>query len=195
MKETSRTKGDGMEYRYLAGEVHSRKAVTPPVINSELAHRYGVQVQSIVEPTAYTGFTQGQNVKLRLLVDGGSRRMTCHAQIDWIKRDESSGIHVVGFGHLSLTDEEFHVLQRNFAEGPTAALHFGVKVRELGLAAEPVAVSREAAEIMRFKAINFPISVIEEIDEHRGDVSFSEFVTMAVRDYVRHLTAPSGKGS
>lgn len=184
-----------MEYRFLAGEVHSRKALTPPVINSQLAERYGLQVQSVVEPTAYTGFTQGQNVKLRLLVDGGARRMTCHARIDWIKRDESTDMNVVGFGHLSLTDEEFRVLQRNFAEGPTQALHFGVKVREKGLEAEPVAVSSEATEIMRFKAINFPVSVIEEIDEHRGDVSFSEFVTTAVRTYIRHLTAPRGASS
>jgi hypothetical protein len=176
-----------MEYRFLAGEVHSRKALTPPVINSGLAHRYGVQVQSVVEPTAYTGFTQGQNVKLRLLVDGGSRRMTCHAQIDWIKKDETSGMHLVGFGQLSLTDDEFHILQRNFGDGPTVALNFGGKVREKGLDAEPVAVSHEATEIMRFKAINFPISVIEEIDEHRGDVSFSEFVTTAVRKYIRQL--------
>lgn len=179
-----------MEYKHIAGEVHSRKAVTPPVINSELAHRYGIRVPSFVEPTEFTGFNQGENVKLRLVVDGGSKRMTCHAKIDWINKDESSGQYVVGFGHLSLTDEEFRVLQRNFSEGPAAPLQFGVSVREKGLEAEPVAVSQEAREIMRFKAINFPVSVIEEIDGHRGETGFSEFVTNAVRDYIRHLTAP-----
>jgi hypothetical protein len=178
-----------MEYKHIAGEVHSRKAVTPPVINSELAHRYGIQVPSFVEPTEYTGFNEGENVKLRLVVDGGSKRMTCHARIDWIKRDESGDQYTVGFGHLSLTDDEFRVLQRNFTEAPTEPLQFGVSVRDKGLEAEPVAVSAEAREIMRFKAINFPVSVIEEIDEHRGDVGFSDFVIHAIRDYIKRKPA------
>jgi len=181
-----------MEYKHIAGEVHSRQALTPPVLNSELALRFGIRVPSFVEPTEFTGFQQGQNVKLRLVVDGGSRRMTCHAKIDWIERDESSGQYVVGFGHLSLTDEEFRVLRDNFAEGPAAPLQFGVRVREKGTDAELVAISHDALEIMRFKAINFPVSVIEAIDKNRGDTSFSEFVTNAVKSYIRHLSEARG---
>ena len=39
---------------------------------------------------------------------------------------------------------------------------------------------------MRLKAVNFPVSIIEAIDEKRGHVSFSEFVINAVRAYLKN---------
>ena len=38
---------------------------------------------------------------------------------------------------------------------------------------------------MRLKAVNFPVSIIEAIDQKRGHVSFSEFVTNAVRKFLK----------
>ncbi len=174
-----------MEYRSIDGAVHSRIASTPPVINSHLALTYGIQVATFIEPTEFTHFTEGQNVKLRLVLDGGTKRITCHAKIDWARKDEVTGQQFVGFGHLSLTDEEFRVLQRNFVEKSEQPFEFGVRVRDKAREAESVTVSSEAKEIMRLKAVNFPVSVIEAIDENRGDIPFSQFVTTAVRDYIR----------
>lgn len=174
-----------MEYKHIDGAVHSRVASTPPVINSDLALKYGIQVASFVEPSQFTQFGEGQNVKLRLVLDGGTKRITCHAIIDWTRRDEATGQWLVGFGHLSLTDEEFRVLERNFVEKSERPLEFGVSVRDKAREAQSVTVSSEAKEIMRLKAVNFPVSVIEAIDENRGDISFSVFVTAAVRDYIR----------
>ncbi|MBI4966194.1 MAG: hypothetical protein HY913_23145 [Desulfomonile tiedjei] len=178
-----------MEYKHIDGAVHSRIASTPPIINSDLAYQYGIQVASFVEASEFTHFGEGQNVKLRLVLDRGTKRITCHAKIDWAKEDEATGQHLVGFGHLSLTDEEFQVLQRNFVEKSQQPLEFGVKVRDKAREAESVTVSSEAKEIMRLKAVNFPVSVIEAIDENRGDVPFSQFVSLAVRDYIRRQNA------
>ena len=178
-----------MEYKHIDGAVHSRVASTPPIINSDLAFKYGIQVASFVEPTQYTGFGEGQNVKLRLVLEDGTKRITCHARIDWAKKDEETGQQLIGFGHLSLTDEEFKVLERHFVEKSEKLLEFGVRVRDRAREAESVTVSAQAREIMRLKAVNFPVSVIEAIDENRGDIPFSEFVTVAVRDYIRRQSA------
>jgi len=174
-----------MKYKHIDGTVHSRVASTPPIINSDQAFKYGIQVGSFVEASQFTQFSEGQSVKLRLVLDGGTKRITCHARIDWIRKDEATGQQLVGFGHLSLSGEEFRVLERNFVEKSQQPLEFGVRVRDKAREAESVTVSSEAKEIMRLKAVNFPVSVIEAIDESRGDVSFSQFVALAVRDYIR----------
>ena len=101
-----------------------------------------------------------------------------------VKRDETDKLYV-GFGNLSLTDEEFQVLQDSFVEDKGKVLEFGVRVRDRAKEAKPVVVSNKAREIMRLKAVNFPVSIIEGIDEKRGNVSFSEFVTNAVREYLK----------
>ena len=174
-----------MEYKHIDGLVYSRHALTPPIINSDTALKYGIQVPCSVAPGQYAGPNVGANVKLRLLVDNGTRRMTCHARVDWVKTDPDTGECLVGFGSLSLTDEEFRVLERNFSDQPRELLEFGTSVRDKAADAETVRVSSRAQEIMRLKAVNFPVSVIEAIDENRGTTPFSEFVTTAVREYLK----------
>ncbi|MBI5572317.1 MAG: hypothetical protein HY914_20405 [Desulfomonile tiedjei] len=180
-----------MEYMHIAGHVYSRNALTPPVINSDIALKFGIQVACNVAPGQYAGPNVGSNVKLRLLVDGGTRRMTCHAKVDWVREDPDAEECLVGFGSLSLTDEEFWILERNFSDRPRQPLEFGTSVRDKATAAETVRVSSQAREIMRLKAVNFPVSIIEAIDESRGPVSFSEFVTNAVRAYLKRPQADS----
>ena len=105
-----------MDYKHIDGLVYSRYASTPPVINSDLAHQYGIKVPCNVEPGQFSGFEVGKNVKLRLVVAGGAKKITCHAKIDWVQKEESTDEYYVGFGNLSLTDEEFQVLQSSFIE-------------------------------------------------------------------------------
>jgi hypothetical protein len=181
-----------MDYKHVDGAVYSRYASSPPVINSKLAYQYGIQVPSPVEPGQYTQFSAGSNVKLRLVIEGGKKKMTCHAIIDWVARDEDTGQCTVGFGHLSLTDEEFRVLEKSFTERSDRPLEFGEAVRDKGPEAAPVTGTDEVREIMRLKAVNFPVSVIEAIDENRGDVPFSEFVSEAVRAYIRQRSEAGG---
>ena len=174
-----------MQYMHIDGQVFSRHALTPPVINSEKALRYGIQVPCDMEPSQYSGPNVGSNVKLRLVIEGGARKMTCHARIDWIEQDPETGKSSAGFGSLSLTDEEFQVLEATFTAQPKEMLTFGTSVRDKATQAETVKISSQAREIMRLKAVNFPVSVIEAIDENRGATPFSEFVTNAVREYVK----------
>ena len=174
-----------MDYKHIDGLVYSRYASTPPVINSELAFQYGIKVPCTVDPGQFSGFEEGRNVKLRLVVGGGAKKITCHAKIDWIKRDELSNDLYMGFGNLSLTDDEFEVLQKSFMEDKGEVLEFGVRVRDQAREAQSVVVSNTAKEIMRLKAVHFPVSVIEGIDEKRGNVSFSDFVTNAVREFLK----------
>lgn len=174
-----------MEYMHVDGEVYSRTALTPPIINSEKALVYGIRVPCALEPSQYAGPNVGDNVKLRIVVDSGARRMTCHARIDWLDKDRETGKSFMGFGSLSLTDQEFRVLESHFADQPKESFEFVPSVRERAKMAESVKVSDEAHEIMRLKAVNFPVSVIEAIDENRGSTPFSEFVSMAVREYLK----------
>jgi hypothetical protein len=176
-----------MEYMNVDGLVYSRNAGTPPVINSELARRYGLRVPCMLEPSQYAGPNVGANVKLRLVVDGGKRKMTCHAQVDWLDTNPETGQCFVGFGSLSLSDEEFGILKHNFTDQPKESLQFGPSVRDKALEAETVKVSSEATEIMRLKAVNFPVSLIEAIDENRGKTTFSEFVAQAVKEYLKRV--------
>jgi len=174
-----------MEYRHLDGYVYCRSASTPPVINSAFALRYGIQVPFRPEPGQFSRLEVGRNVKLRLVIEGGSKKMTCHAKIDWVQRDEATDQWLVGFGQLSLTDEEFRFLEPSFVEKSDKVLEFAVSVREKAREAEPVVWTDTAREIMRLKAVNFPVSVIEAIDENRGALTFSEFVTEAVRAFIK----------
>lgn len=174
-----------MRYMHVDGQVFSRHALTPPVINSDKATVYGIQVPCDTEPSQYSGPVVGSNVKLRLVIDNGAKKMTCHARVDWIEKDPNTGKSSVGFGNLSLTDEEFKVLQSCFTEQAKEVLDFSSSVRDKAAHAETVKVSNQAKEIMRLKAVNFPVSIIEAIDENRGSTPFSEFVTNAVKDYLK----------
>ena len=174
-----------MQYMHVDGQVFSRRALTPPVINSEMAALYGIQVPCDTEPSQYSGPVVGNNVKLRLVIDNGAKKMTCHARIDWIEKDPDSGKSSVGFGHLSLTDEEFRILEAYFTGKPSEFLDFSMSVRDKATTAETVKVSDQAKEIMRLKAVNFPVGLIEAIDENRGTTPFSEFVANAVKEYLK----------
>ena len=174
-----------MDYKSIDGTVFSRYAASPPVINSDLAWKYGIQVPCNIEPGQYSGFTAGRSVKLRLVIAEGKQKMTCHAQIDWVEKDQKTGQCMVGFGHLSLTEEEFRVLENFFSDRPEKPLEFSDTVRDKARDAVSIVGTNTAREIMRLKAVNFPVSVIEAIDEHRGDIPFSEFVTKALRAYLK----------
>ncbi|HMK37624.1 MAG TPA: hypothetical protein VK463_21305 [Desulfomonilaceae bacterium] len=174
-----------MEYKSIQGTVYSRSALSPPVINSSSALKYGIRVPCMAEPGQYSGLEVDGNVKLRMVVDQGKKKMTCHAKVDWIEQDERSGQAYVGFGSLSLSSEEFALLLRNIAAEPGQPLQFGASVRDKAPEAEAVLVSETAKEIMRLKAVNFPVSIIEEVDEKRGEVPFSEFVVAAVKQYLK----------
>ncbi|MDQ7783670.1 MAG: hypothetical protein RDU20_12375 [Desulfomonilaceae bacterium] len=178
-----------MDYKSIDGIVYSRYASSPPVINSDLASQYGIQVPCTIEPSHYSGFTEGRNMKLRMVFAGGKKKITCHAQIDWVEKDRDTGLCMVGFGHLSLTDEEFRVLENFFTDKSDLPLELAESVRDKGREAESVVGTDTAREIMRLKAVNFPVSVIEAIDEHRGSTAFSEYVTKAVRAYIKHEDA------
>jgi hypothetical protein len=174
-----------VEYKAIEGAVYSRSALSPPIINSDLALSYGIRVPCMVEPGQFTGLSVGGNVKLRMVVDRGTRKMTCHAKVDWIEEDERAGQAIVGFGSLSLSDDEFEILLRNFTLERGRPLVFGPSVRDKAPEAEPVIISDTAKEIMRLKAVNFPVSIIEEIDVKRGALPFSAFVVQAVKEYLK----------
>ncbi|MFC1835365.1 hypothetical protein ACFL2Q_11625 [Thermodesulfobacteriota bacterium] len=169
-----------MEYRPVNGPVYCRYAGTPPIINSKLAELFGIESQSPVE------LEQGSNVKLRIILEGERKRLTCHATVDWVIEDESSGDFRIGMSNLSLTEPEFEVLVRNFSDRPTGSLQFGPSVRVQDHDTEPVAISGEFKEITRIKAVTLPVSLIESIDMKRRDMPFSEFVTKGLRHYLKN---------
>jgi hypothetical protein len=174
-----------MEYKSIDGPVFSRQASSPPIINSAMATKLGIKAPCITEPGQYAGIEAGNNVKLRLLVDGGKKKITCHGVIDWVKFDEATAKYHIGFGSLSLSDEEFRILERNFVEEAEKPVEFVRKVREKAAEVESVVGADTVVEIMRHKAVKFPVSVIEAIDIMRGDTPFSEFVVNAVRAYTK----------
>ena len=157
----------------------------PPVINSEKAFEYSIKVPWLGQPGGHSGPKLGRNVKLRLVIDDGKRKMTCHAKIDWFKPEPITGQILIGLSSLSLTNAEFDLLQRNFVEEPRKPIEFGVRLRDKATEAEAVTLSDEAGEIMRMMAINLPVNLIEQIDLIRGEASFSEFVADAVREYLK----------
>jgi hypothetical protein len=179
-----------MEYRSIEGPVFSRQAASPPVINSAMAPKLGIKAPCMTEPGEYGWIEAGNNVKLRLVVDGGEKRITCHGKIDWVKFDEATGKCYVGFGSLSLSDEEFRILERNFVEETEEPVEFVRTVREKAADLKSVVAADDSIEIMRHKAVNFPVSVIEAIDIMRGDTPFSEFVVNSVRAYAKEMESP-----
>lgn len=166
-----------MEYRHLSGPVYCRYALTPPIINCDLAHRYGIVTRSPVE------LGQGKSVKLRMVLDDNTKRVTCHGIVDWVRLDEGSGDYDVGLSHLSLSELEFATVVENFVEESDIPLEVGESVRDKGLDASPV-VSENLREIRRIKAITLPVGLIEAIDLNRGKESFSEFVAHAIEVYL-----------
>lgn len=179
-----------MEYKSIEGPVFSRRAFSPPVINSAMAPKLGIKAPCMTKPGEHAWIEPGNNVKLRLVVDDGEKRITCHGKIDWAKFDEVTGKCYVGFGSLSLSDEEFRILERNFVEETEMPVEFVRTVREQAADLESVVMADGAVEIMRHKAVNFPVSVIEAVDIMRGDTPFSEFVVNAVRAYVKKMDDP-----
>ena len=165
-----------MDYKKIKGHVACRYAFTPPVINCDLARRYGVEINSEVDLEA------DSNVKLRIVLADGTKRMTCHAKIDWVKKDPD-GEFKVGIGSLSLTDHEFETLIEHVDDRTDRTLEFGDTVRETASHASPVLVDDDDRDIYRVKAVELPVRLIDKIDESRDGVSFSEFVARAIEEY------------
>lgn len=173
-----------MRYKPVTGPVYCRYAATPPIINSELAHQYGIEAHSFVE------LEEGRNVKVNILLENRTKRMACHAKVAWTKRDESAGgafdeRWIVGLSHLSFTDAEFEVLLSNFVDAPECPLEFRERLRDAAGESTPVTFPGKDEHVLRLKAVTMPVSLIEEIDAKRGHVPFSELVTTAVREYLR----------
>ncbi len=168
-----------MEYKHLKGQAYCRYASTPPIINSPLAYNYGIEVQSMMDVEA------GRNVKLRVVLEDRSKRMTCHARIDYAQRDESIGQWRVGFSNLSLNDVEFRLLLQSFVDKSERVLEFADTVRDKGVDVPPVTESDNLAKISRMKAVELPVNLIEEIDMKRGEVPFSKFVIKALEAYLK----------
>ncbi len=179
-----------MEYKSIDGPIFSRKAASPPIINSAMATKLGIKACCMTAPGQYAGIEAGNNVKLRLVVDRGEKRITCHGVIDWVKFDEAAAKYYIGFGRLSLSDEEFRILERNLVEEAETPVEFVRDVRAKAAELESVLVADDAGEIMRHKAVAFPVRVIEAIEIMRGDTPFSEFVVNAVRAYVKKVESP-----
>lgn len=168
-----------MEYKHVNGQAYCRYAATPPILNSPLALEYGMEVLSMLS------LEEGRNVKLRVVMEGRRHRMTCHARVDYVRRDESAGQYRVGFSNLSLTDDEFRLLLQTFVETSERVLEFGETVRDKGLQASPVTKIDGIGEISRMKAVTLPVSLIEDIDMKRGNESFSNFVIKALKAYMK----------
>ena len=80
-----------MEYLHLNGPVYSRFARTPPIINSELAHRYGIQVLTNTKSQYGPVFEIGRHLKLRMVLGNRSKRLTCHGTIDEVEVIRATG--------------------------------------------------------------------------------------------------------
>ncbi len=175
-----------MEYKHVNGPVYCRFALTPPIINSPRAHEYGIEAPSMIDLHAGSNIRlkEGSNVKLRMLLDNRSKRMTCHAKIEYVIQDEARGETSIGFGHLSLSDEEFGVLMENFSEEPVGPVEVAERVEDKGIEAKPVTEAELFLETTRIKAVTLPVNLMEEIDARRGEVPFSEFVSRAIRAYL-----------
>ena len=170
-----------MEYRHVDGPVYCRYALTPPVMNSALAEKYGIEAPSAV------AMDEGKNVKLRMVVENGAVRMTCHARVDWVKEDKSTGEYRVGLSCLSLADPEFRILEKNFVARSERPIELGRTVRDKAVESVPVTVAEAEEEITRVKAVTLPVSLIETIDAKRGQLGFSQFVANALREHCEKL--------
>jgi len=167
-----------MKFKYVDGPVYCRYAATPPIVNSKLANEYGIEAPSFVE------LDQGRNVKVRIVLMNRTRRMTCHAKVAWVKRNDEAGGAFdqrwrVGLSALSLSDAEFEALLTNFVEEPESPLELRERVRD---AAEDISPMAFPGEELRIKAVTMPVSLIDEIDAGRGDISFSQFIIASVKE-------------
>ncbi|MEW6351974.1 MAG: hypothetical protein AB1646_23230 [Thermodesulfobacteriota bacterium] len=176
-----------MEYRHVNGPVYCRFASTPPIVNSPLAEQYGIEAPTDVDVDVVGCDTlkTGTDVKLRLLLDGRTKQMTCHAKIDYVMRDVAGGKTRIGFGQLSFSDKEFQKLIESFTEQAFEPVEITDRVEDKGLGARPVSQELDLSEATRIKAVTFPVALIDEIDSKRGDTPFSEFVADAVRRYMQ----------
>jgi hypothetical protein len=167
-----------MEYKHVNGQAYFRYAGTPPIINSPLANQYGIEVLSLMS------LEEGRNVKLRIVMEDRRTRMTCHARIDYVRRDEAAYQYRVGFSHLSFSDQEFRFLLSNFVDESEKVLEIADRVRDKGVDIAPVIESEGLTGVSRIKAVSLPVSLIEEIDMKRGGDTFSDFVKKALTDYL-----------
>ncbi len=174
-----------MLYMNVDGQVYCRYALTPPIINSDKASEYGIKVPWLGQPGQFSGPEVGRNIKLRLVIDSGRKKMTCHGKIAWFQPHTETGQMFIGLNHLSLTDTEFDLLQKSFVEEPKTPVEFGVRVRDKAPDAESVTLTDQEKEIRRMVALDLPVSLLEQIDLNRGNVTFSEFVVNAVKAYVK----------
>ncbi len=175
-----------MEYRHVNGPVYCRFAKTPPIVNSELAEKFGIEAPTDVDVGVVGGdsLKTGTAVKLRLVLDGRKKQMTCHAKIDYVLQDETTGKTRIGFGRLSFSDKEFRKLIESFTEASDQPVKITERVRDKGLEAKPISQELDLSETTRIKAVTFPVALIDEIDAKRGDTTFSEFVADAVRQHL-----------
>jgi hypothetical protein len=176
-----------MKYCTVNGPVYCRHAKTGPILNSPLALEYGVRAALPVRPQWGIQLEQGDNVKLRLVLADRSLRLTCHGKVDWVEIGDEPGECRVGFGSLSLGDEEFQALLANQAEDAAPPLEYGDSVRRYGTEAQPLVVGKKRGHLRRDKAVSMPVSLIEQIDEARGTTPFSEYVVDILS---RHLGEP-----
>ena len=76
-----------MDYKHIDGLVYSRYAGRLRRSSIRILHIVsGIKVPCNVEPGQFSGFEVGKNVKLRLVVAGGAKKITCHAKIDWVQK-------------------------------------------------------------------------------------------------------------
>lgn len=187
-----------MEYRALNGPIYCRPALTPPIINSPLATEIGIRGVSRIDLEAggNVPLSPGSNVKLRMVLDNGLKRMTCHAKIDGWHRDRASGKLTVDFSNLSLSDWEFELLRNSFLEEPLHEVAFTGTLRGHGREAPALGLSEGGHEITRIKAVTMPLALIDRIDDVRGDTPFSDFVVDALRSRLMEESAgKSGTGN
>ncbi len=175
-----------MEFRNLNGRIYCRPALTPPVVNSALAASIGLKAPSgmDLESGGNVPLKPGSNVKLRALLGEGEKRMTFHAKIHDFDSDVRSGKAFVYFDQISLSDSEFKLLMGYMVDDEGRSLEIEQTLRRIGSHSSPFIPEEQIDGLTRVKAITMPISLIEMIDENRGEMGFSDYVTKAVVSYI-----------
>lgn len=173
-----------MEYCTVNGPVYCRHARTAPILNSPKALEHGVRAALPVRPQWGIQLAPGDNVKLRLVLANRTLRLTCHGAVDWVETGEGPGECRVGFGSLSLGDEEFDALLANRTDEAETPLQISEAVRHHGAEAQPLIVGKKRGQLRRDKAVSMPVSLIEQIDEARGTTPFSEYVVAILSEHL-----------
>lgn len=178
-----------MEFKNLNGRIYCRPALTPPVVNSDLAGSIGLKAPSDMdlETGGNVPLKPGSNVKIRALLDGGEKRMTFHAKIHDFDSEVHSGKAFVYFDQLSLSDSEFRLLMGYMVDDEGQPLEIEKTLRKIGARSSPFLPENQINGQTRVKAVTMPISLIEMIDENRGAIGFSDYVTKAVITYINQL--------